>query len=76
MLNVTLSGDPIDQHDSVAGLLGPHTHEGTTIIVSRGDYAPLMQRMCENLDKAKVCVCSVVVMMKCWGNVLVLLGYH
>ena len=49
-----LPDEPVDQQDNVAHLLGSHTHDGATIIISRGDYAPLMQRMCENLEKSKV----------------------
>ena len=35
-------------------ILGDHSYQNCSISVVRGDYAPLMQRMVENLEKAKV----------------------
>ena len=46
--------DPVDANDTVSGCLGSHQFQGTTITVTRGDYSPLMKRMADNLEKAKV----------------------
>ena len=48
------TAEPCDNKDHVASLLGTYNYQSTTIKVTRGDYAPLMQRMVDNLDKAKV----------------------
>ncbi len=34
--------------------LGSYTHDGDTFNVTRGDYSPLMDRIAQNLAKAKV----------------------
>ena len=46
--------DPVDARDKVSGCLGSHQFQDTTITVTRGDYSPLMKRMADNLEKAKV----------------------
>ena len=46
--------EPYDSEDSVASLLGTYSYQSATVKVTRGDYAPLMQRMIDNLEKAKV----------------------
>ena len=38
----------------MAGVLGEHSVKTCTIKVTRGDFAPLMQSMIDNLEKAKV----------------------
>ena len=38
----------------MASLLGVHAHKGASITLTRGDYAPLMKRMEDHLNKAKV----------------------
>ena len=38
----------------MAPLLGDHTHNSTHIVVTRGDYAPLMERVVRNLELTKV----------------------
>ena len=48
--------DPLGPDDDVAPLLGDHTHNSTHITVTRGDYAPLMERVVKNLEQAKVCM--------------------
>ena len=49
--------DSCGPEDEVAAMLGTHTHKGVTINLTRGDYAPLMKRMEDNLKKAKVMKC-------------------
>ena len=44
----------MDDEDDVAKVLGEHSYQSHTILVTRGDYAPLMQKMVDNLEKAKV----------------------
>lgn len=46
--------EPYDSEDHVASLLGTYSYQSATVKVSRGDHAPLMQRMIDNLEKAKV----------------------
>ena len=46
--------DAVDDHDSVAAVLGSHVFKGTTVEVTRGDYAPLMAAVVEHLTKAMV----------------------
>ena len=46
--------EPCDSEDQVSSLLGTYEHKSTSVKVTRGDYAPLMKRMVENLEKAKV----------------------
>ena len=46
--------DPLNPDDNVAPLLGDHTHDSTHIVVTRGDYAPLMEKVVKNLEQAKV----------------------
>ncbi len=53
----SLSDAPVDGEDKVAKILGEHSHQSHTIRVTRGDYAPLMQKMIDNLEKAKVLGC-------------------
>ncbi|XP_064403750.1 dipeptidyl peptidase 3-like [Halichondria panicea] len=44
---------PVDDADTVHGLLGSHQFEGSTIAVTRGDYSPLMKSMVDNLKMAQ-----------------------
>ena len=53
--------EPYDNEDRVASLLGSYKYQSTTVKVTRGDYAPLMQRMIENFEKAKVFIYYVMV---------------
>ena len=46
--------EPFDEKDKMAALIGRHQHKSSCIEVTRGDYAPFMQDMLENLEKAKV----------------------
>ena len=39
----------------MAAVLGTHSLESASLLVTRGDFAPLMQRIVSNLAKAKVC---------------------
>ena len=54
MYLLLITAEPCGGEDRVAGLLGTYSYQSSTIKVTRGDYAPLMQRMIENLEKAKV----------------------
>lgn len=45
---------PYDKDDKIAALLGEHRYQNCSISVTRGDYSTLMERMIENLEKAKV----------------------
>lgn len=54
---VLVPADSCGPEDDVAAMLGTHTHKGVTINLTRGDYAPLMKRMEDNLKKAKVMNC-------------------
>ncbi len=47
--------EPYDEKDKIASMIGQHQYESSCIQVTRGDYAPLMQNMIQNLEKAKVC---------------------
>ena len=51
---MSVSEDAGDESDKVAGLIGRHEYKSSSILVMRGDYAPLMQNMIQNLEKAKV----------------------
>ncbi len=42
--------------DKTAAYLGKHSYKGTTISITRGDYAPILDRVVANLNKAKVCL--------------------
>lgn len=53
LASAATSADPCDPGDKVAGVLGTHPFRGTTVSITRGDYAPIMQRMVQNLQKAK-----------------------
>ena len=46
--------EPLGPEDDVAPLLGDHTHNSTHIVVTRGDYAALMEKIVKNLEQAKV----------------------
>ena len=48
------SAESLGHEDDVAPLLGDHTHNSAHIVVTRGDYAPLMERVVSNLELAKV----------------------
>ncbi|XP_047133114.1 dipeptidyl peptidase 3 isoform X1 [Hydra vulgaris] len=43
----------IDTDDSVFPILGKNMYNGSEINITRGDYAPLLKRVIENLQKAK-----------------------
>ena len=45
--------DPCGDNDEIASILGSHQFKGSTVVVSRGDYAPVMKRINEELAKAK-----------------------
>lgn len=57
------TAEPCGKDDKVASFLGDHQFQSCSIRVTRGDYAPLMQRINENLAKAKVVLQCVFVMM-------------
>lgn len=46
--------DSEGKEDTVAKLLGKHEYKGCEILITRGDYAPLLKRLVENLRIAKV----------------------
>ena len=48
------AGEPCDAMDTVAAIIGEHVFKDVIINVTRGDYAPLMLTVVENLTKAKV----------------------
>ena len=48
--------EAVDSSDKVALLLGDHQFRDQAILVTRGDYSPLMARMIQNLEAAQVCV--------------------
>ena len=52
VLNLSLD-DPYSESDTTAGILGNHRFKDTSVTVSRGDYAPIMKRINEELSKAK-----------------------
>jgi dipeptidyl-peptidase-3 len=45
--------DPCDAEDTVAAIAGEHVFQDVIINVTRGDYAPLMAAVVENLMKAR-----------------------
>ncbi|EDV24047.1 uncharacterized protein TRIADDRAFT_63309 [Trichoplax adhaerens] len=45
--------DSQGREDTMAKLLGKHTYKGCEILITRGDYAPLMKRLVKNLQAAK-----------------------
>ena len=47
------------EEDKVAAILGSHEFKGCTIRIERGDYAGIMSKVVENLEKAKVCIVHV-----------------
>ena len=51
MYLLLITAEPCGGEDCVAGLLGTYSYQSSTIKLTRGDYAPLMQRMIENLEK-------------------------
>lgn len=53
-VGVARVAEPLDGDDTVAGILGEHPVQSRSVRVTRGDYAPLMAKMVENLEKAKV----------------------
>ena len=48
------AAEPLDSNDTLAALLGDHTHNSTHITVTRGDYAPILEQVVQNLQEAKV----------------------
>ena len=48
------TGEPCGDTDTLAAILGEHVFNDTIVNVTRGDYAPLMSAVVENLSKAKV----------------------
>lgn len=44
--------------DAAAAWLGAHTHAGATITVTRGDYAPIMNRVIDELALARTAVAN------------------
>lgn len=46
--------EPFDGSDKIASMIGQHQYKSSCIEITRGDYAPLMQNMIQNLEKAKV----------------------
>ena len=42
------------EDDDVYTCLGKHMYKSSAIYIKRGDYAPLLKRVNENLQKAKV----------------------
>jgi dipeptidyl-peptidase-3 len=53
LASVATTNDPCGTSDRVAAVLGEHKYKDSTIQVARGDYSPLLQRVVENLKKAK-----------------------
>ncbi len=47
-------GVAADESDKIAEVIRQHQYQEKVISVVRGDYAPLMQNMITNLEKAKV----------------------
>ncbi len=45
--------NPFGEKDNVASILGTHLYKDTTVVVTRGDYSPLMKRINDELMKAK-----------------------
>ena len=48
--------DSEGREDTVAKLLGKHDYKGCEILITRGDYSPLLKRLVENLKMAKVII--------------------
>ena len=48
------TGEACDDADKLGAILGEHVFNDTIVNVTRGDYAPLMSAVVENLSKAKV----------------------
>jgi dipeptidyl-peptidase-3 len=66
--SATTANESLGPEDDVAPLLGDHTHNSAHIVVTRGDYAPLMEKIARNLEQAKLCVSNEeeAAMLECY----------